>query len=83
MNINLIHDELIRNNLLTHDSYFILKDFDSYVKAHEKATELYKDQKKFTAVSIMNVAKSAYFSSDRTITDYNNDIWHLKPIKND
>ena len=74
--------EIIRNNLLYNDNYFVLKDFDSYVKAHEKVNELYKDQKKWLHMSIVNVAKSGYFTTDRTMQQYNEDIWHVKPIVN-
>lgn len=74
--------EIIRNNLLYQDNYFVLRDFDAYVKAHEKINQLYKDQKKWLHMSIVNVAKSGYFTTDRTMEQYNEDIWHLKPIKN-
>ncbi len=74
--------EIIRNNLLYNDNYFVLKDFDSYVKAHEKINKLYKDQKKWLHMSIVNVAKSGYFTTDRTMQQYNEDIWHVKPIVN-
>ena len=72
--------EVIRNNLLSRDYYFVLKDFDSYVKAQEKANELYKDQKKWLEMSIVNTAKSGFFTSDRTIRQYNEDIWHVEPL---
>lgn len=73
--------EAIRDNLLYHDSYFILKDFDSYVQAQEKINELYKDQTKWLHMSIVNVAKSGFFTTDRTMRQYNEDIWHLEPVK--
>ncbi|MCR5113640.1 MAG: glycogen/starch/alpha-glucan phosphorylase [Acholeplasmatales bacterium] len=71
---------VIRDNLLNNDHYFILKDFDSYVKAQEKINELYKDQKKWLHMSIVNTAKSGFFTTDRTMRQYNEDIWHTKPI---
>lgn len=74
---------MIRDNLLYSDPYFVLKDFDSYVKAHEKINELYKDQKKWLSMSIVNVSKSGHFTTDRTMKEYNDDIWHLDKIKLD
>ena len=71
---------VIRDNLLNNDHYFILKDFDSYVNAQEKINELYKDQKKWLHMSIVNTAKSGFFTTDRTMRQYNEDIWHTKPI---
>ena len=70
----------IKDNLLNRDYYLVLKDFDAYVKAHEKANELYKNRDSWLEKSIINIAKSSFFSSDRTIAQYNKDIWHLKKI---
>lgn len=70
----------IRDNLLSRDPYFVLKDFDSYAKAQEKINELYKDTKKWTHMSIVNVAKSGFFTTDRTMRQYNEDIWKVEPI---
>ncbi len=74
---------IIRDNLLYQDHYFVLKDFDAYVKAHEKINELYKDQQKWLHMSIVNVAKSGFFTTDRTMKEYNEDIWHLETIVNE
>lgn len=73
--------QMIRDNLLEKDNYFILKDFDSFALAQEKINELYKDQKKWTHMSIVNVAKSGFFTTDRTMRQYNEDIWKLSPIE--
>jgi len=70
----------IRDNLLYKDTYFVLKDFDSYKQAQEKINELYKDQKKWLHMSIVNTAKSGFFTTDRTMRQYNEDIWHVDPI---
>ena len=59
------------------DEFFVLKDFDSYVKAHEKVDGLYRQQKKWASMSIVNIAKSGYFSSDSTIQQYADEIWKL------
>ena len=72
---------MIRDNLLTRDNYFVLKDFDAYVKAQEQINELYKDIKKWTHMSIVNIAKSSFFTTDRTMRQYNEDIWHVESIE--
>ncbi len=74
----LIFDEIMNNN----DCYFILKDFDSYVKAQEKINSLYLDRNKWASMCIVNIARSGYFTSDRTIKEYVNDIWHLTKVGN-
>ncbi len=71
----------IRDRLLYHDNYFILKDFASYAEAQAKINELYKDQTKWLKISITNTAKSGFFTTDRTMQQYNKDIWHTSPIK--
>lgn len=73
----------IRDNLLQRDPYFVLKDFDAFAKAQEKINELYKDTKKWTHMSIVNVAKSGFFTTDRTMRQYNEDIWKVEPILTD
>ncbi len=72
--------QMIRDNLINQDHYFVLRDFDSYVKAQEKINELYKDQKKWLRMSILNTAKSGFFTTDRTMRQYNEDIWHTTPL---
>ncbi|HNW87549.1 MAG TPA: glycogen/starch/alpha-glucan phosphorylase [Candidatus Limiplasma sp.] len=62
------------------DEYFVLKDFGSYSMANRRMMEDYVDRDKWLKKSIINVAKSGYFSSDRTIGEYNSNIWHIKPI---
>lgn len=74
----MIFDEIMNNN----DCYFILKDFDSYVKAQEKINELYTNKDKWAQMCIVNIAMSGYFSSDRTIKEYIKDIWHLDKVGN-
>lgn len=75
------HFDYILNNLLNSDYFLVLKDFDAYVKAHEKANELYKDRDGWLTKSLINIATSGFFTSDRTIEQYNNDIWKLEKIK--
>ena len=71
----------ISDKLLSRDQYFVLLDFESYRLAHERANDFYKDEERWYKAAIINIAKSGYFSSDRTIRQYSDDIWKLKPIK--
>ena len=73
----MIFDEIMYRG----DEYFILKDFDSYLKASKKTEELYLDRSRWAKMCLVNVSKAGYFSSDRTIKQYNDEIWHLEPIK--
>ena len=66
--------------LLRKDEYMILADFDSYAKAHDKMYEYYSDKNAWAKKCLINIAKSAYFSSDRTIDEYVDGIWHLNKI---
>jgi starch phosphorylase len=73
----------IFNEIMTkNDEFFILYDFESYREAQLKIQELYSDKTKWNTMCLMNVAKSGYFSSDRTIEEYVRDIWDLKKIVN-
>lgn len=59
------------------DPYFVLKDFDSYRQAHEKINRQYLDQTIWWKKAILNISNAGYFSSDRTIEQYNKKIWQL------
>lgn len=72
----MIFDEVMYRN----DEYFILKDFESYVQASEKIENLYKDREKWNRMCLVNIAKSGYFSSDRTIEQYAKEIWKLDKV---
>ncbi|WP_213357748.1 glycogen/starch/alpha-glucan phosphorylase [Chlamydiifrater phoenicopteri] len=68
----------IVNKLLNEgDSYFVLADFDSYDQTHKGASELFKNRTEWAKKSIYNTAGMGYFSSDRTIKDYADNIWHV------
>jgi starch phosphorylase len=72
----------IYDNLVTHnDTYFVLKDFESYMKAQKKLEKTYKDRKLWFDKTLKNISESGYFSSDRTIMDYDRDIWKVKNKK--
>ena len=62
------------------DTYFILKDFRSYAEAQEKVGAAYKDEKGWAKMALLNTAHAGKFSSDRTIEEYVNDIWHLDKV---
>lgn len=63
------------------DTYFILKDFRSYAQAQERVEAAYRDEKRWAKMAILNVAHSGKFTSDRTIQEYVDDIWHLNKVK--
>ncbi|MCR4939832.1 MAG: glycogen/starch/alpha-glucan phosphorylase [Treponemataceae bacterium] len=63
------------------DVYYVLADFDSYVKAQEEVAEVYADRKRWAKMALLNIARSGKFSSDRTIEDYVRDIWKLEKLK--
>ena len=73
----IIHDELMNKN----DEYFLLADFESYANAQRHVVELYQDRAKWARICLVNIAKSGFFSSDRTIEQYVEDIWHLEKCK--
>ena len=60
------------------DNYLLLADFESYLSANAAAKRKYLDKDAWTRSAVMNTAKAGFFSSDRTIEDYNREIWHLK-----
>ena len=73
-----IYDSLLNTNSSDRaDTYFILKDFRSYAEAHKRVEEAYRDEKGWAKKAIWNTACSGKFSSDRTIQQYVDEIWHL------
>ncbi len=68
-----IYDPLLRNN----DEYFVLKDFGAYLAAWQQVTGWYQQPELWRQMAVTNVAKAGYFSSDRAIREYAQDIWHL------
>ena len=63
------------------DEYFILKDFEDYAKTQMEIDAAYKDKKKWAKMAVLNTAKSGKFSSDRTIKEYADEIWGIKPVE--
>ena len=72
-----LYDYLIHGN----DEFFIMKDLGSYAGAHEEIMRRYKDKLGWLKSSAMNIANSGRFSSDRTIDEYANEIWHVRPVR--
>ena len=67
-----IYDELFKYG----DEYFVVKDFDDYIRKSDELIDIYRnDRRKFNAMSLVNIAKAGFFSSDRTIKEYYNEIW--------
>ena len=66
-----IYDSLLNYG----DEYFVIADFNDYVEKHDELVNIYKDKYKFLNMSLINIAQSGYFSSDRTIKEYYEDIW--------
>ncbi|GAM16416.1 glycogen/starch/alpha-glucan phosphorylase [Mesobacillus selenatarsenatis] len=71
---NEIYDTLLGHN----DQYFVLRDFASYAEAHQEISRSYLDRNAWLQKSLVNIAKSGYFSSDRTIMEYADQIWKVQ-----
>jgi starch phosphorylase len=68
------------DNLLNHDTYLVLADYQSYIDCQDRVSEVYRNRKKWTEMSILNVARMGKFSSDRSIREYCEKIWKVKPV---
>lgn len=71
-----IYDSLLKYN----DEYFLLRDFDAYVAAQEKIEALYRDQRRWRQISLINIANAGQFSADDTVKRYAEDIWQIEPL---
>ena len=72
------HLTRLYNELLNKDWFMTFLDFKSYVKTKDQAFKDYEDRTAWAKKMLVNIAKAGFFSSDRTIAEYNRDIWHLK-----
>ncbi len=68
------------DSLVYHDQFMLLADYQPYVDIEDKALAAYRDIEAWTRMSILNTARSGYFTSDRTIREYASDIWKVKPV---
>ncbi|MCU7857250.1 MAG: glycogen/starch/alpha-glucan phosphorylase, partial [Candidatus Thiodiazotropha sp. (ex Lucinoma borealis)] len=75
-----IFDPIIESIRNPYDPWMTAADFRGYLDSQEQAAMAYQDQKHWTRMSIFNSAKSGRFSTDRTIQEYNRDVWKLKPV---
>lgn len=71
----------IFDSLIFHDEYMLLVDYQSYIDCQDEVDTVYRNPSKWAEMSILNVARSGKFSSDRTINEYCKEIWKVKPVK--
>jgi starch phosphorylase len=71
----------IIDSLLSHDEYLLLADYPSYIACQEQAEGAYLDEERWTRVSILNTARCGFFSSDRTMRQYCEEVWGVKPVR--
>ncbi|HNP65545.1 MAG TPA: glycogen/starch/alpha-glucan phosphorylase, partial [Woeseiaceae bacterium] len=78
-----IHQSIIHAIRSPHDQWMTAADFRGFIDAQQQVNEAYKNRENWTRMSILNTASSGRFSTDRTMQDYNRDIWHTDPINPD
>ena len=76
-----IFDDVLRSIREPSDPWMTAADFRSFVDAQRRVEDVYRDTENWTRMSILNTASSGRFSTDRTMRDYNEDIWQLEPIR--
>ncbi|MBE6610749.1 MAG: glycogen/starch/alpha-glucan phosphorylase [Ruminococcaceae bacterium] len=75
---NMLHYLIIGNGVA--DPYMCLADFESYFQTHETMLEDYADRDKWNRKALINIAKAGFFAADRSIREYADNIWHIKPV---
>lgn len=75
-----LFDPIVRSLLDYNDYYMILADLKSYSEAQDRVDATYRDAAKWNAMSLVNIARSGRFSSDRAVLEYARDIWHIDPV---
>ena len=76
-----LFEPILRSLLDYNDYYMLLADLRSYSEAQDRVDAAYRDAKKWNRMSLVNVARSGFFSSDRSVMEYARDIWHVSPVK--
>jgi starch phosphorylase len=71
-----VHHRLLEEG----DPFFALADFEDYVRAQREAERAYQNRKRWLKMTILNTARLGYFSSDRTVLEYVQDIWKVKKL---
>jgi starch phosphorylase len=69
------------DSLMHKDEYLLFADYQSYIECQERVSQAYRDQHNWNRMSILNTARMGFFSSDRTIQDYCQNIWNVEPVK--
>ena len=75
-----LFDELLASIKSAHDPWLTAADFRGFIDAQERVATAYRDPERWTRMSILNTASSGKFSTDRTMLEYNSDIWRLEPV---
>ena len=70
----------IVDSLLNNDEYMMLADYQAYLDCQDAAAKVYADQEQWTRLSILNVARCGFFSSDRSMQQYSEEIWRVRPL---
>ena len=68
------------DSLLYHDDYLLLADYRSYVDRQDEVGNIFRDEKRWTRMSILNAARMGKFSSDRAIREYCEKVWGVRPL---
>jgi starch phosphorylase len=68
------------DNLLDHDPFMLLADYQSYIDCQDRVSSAYRDQENWTRMSVLNVARVGKFSSDRSIREYCDNVWKIRPV---